>query len=97
MDYSIKDEPTEMKSYSIDRFVYGSGRRNSINRFSRIEYHDAPGQDDNFQLSKFDGDDSEIIGELRNLNDEEIKKKKLVLYTKEGFWGVKKIIDYKVN
>lgn len=97
MDYSIKDKPTEMKSYSIDRFLYGSGRRNSINRFSRIEYHDATGQDDNLQLSKFDSDDSFVIGELRNLNEEEIKKKKLVLYTKEGFWGIKKIIDYKVN
>lgn len=97
IDYSIKDKPTELQSYSIDSFIYGSGGRNSINRFSRIEYHDATEQNSSFRLSKFDGDDSKVIGELKNLDNDEIKKKKLVLYTKEGFWGIKKIIDYKVN
>jgi len=97
MDYSIKDKPTEMQSYTIDRFIYGSGGRNSINRFSRIKYHDTTVQNGNFSLSRFDGDDSEVIVELRNLDHNEIKKKKLVLYTKEGFWGIKKIINYKIN
>jgi hypothetical protein len=97
MDYSIKDKSTEIQFYSIDRFIYGSGRRNSINRFSRIEYHDATMQNGNFSLSKFNGDDSAVIGELKNLDHNEIKKKKLVLYTKEGFGGIKKIINYKIN
>ena len=97
MDYSIKDKSTEIQFYSIDRFIYGSGRRNSINRFSRIEYHDATMQNGNFSLSKFNGYDSAVIGELKNLDNDEVKKKKLVLYTKEGFWGIKKIIDFNVK
>lgn len=97
MDYSIKDKPTEMQSYTIKRFIYGSGGRNSINRFSRIEYYDSGEHEGNFSLSKFDGDDSDVIRELRNLDNHQIKKKKLVFYTKEGFWGIKKIINYKIN
>jgi hypothetical protein len=97
MDYSIKDKSTEIQSYSIDRFIYGSGGRNSINRFSRIEYHDVTVQNGNFSLSKFDAYDSKVIEELRNLHENEIRKKTLLLYTKEGFWGIKKIINYKVE
>ena len=97
MDYSIKDKSAEIQFYSIDRFIYGTGGRNSINRFSRIEYHDATVQNGSFSLSKFNGYDSAVIGELKNLDNDEVKKKKLVLYTKEGFWGIKKIIDFKVK
>lgn len=97
MDYSVKDKSTVIQFYSIDRFIYGTGGRNSINRFSRIEYHDATMQNGNFSLSKFNGYDSAVIGELKNLDNDEVKKKKLVLYTKEGFWGIKKIIHFNVK
>lgn len=96
MDFSIKDKPTEIKSYDIDRFIYGSDR-SRINRFSTVEYHYASERYGNFKLDKFGRNDSKMIEEFKNLTQDEIKKMKLILYTKEGFWGIKKIIKYKVN
>ena len=96
MNYAIKDQATETKSYKIKSFVFGSGGR-SINRFSRIEYD---GQNDKYNglsLDKFNSNDSKIIYELKSLEKEVLTQKKLILYTKEGFWGIKKIIKYKIE
>ncbi|MFT3796641.1 hypothetical protein [Flavobacterium sp.] len=86
------DPQTTTNKYPITRFVAGlSHGLNSINRFSRIDYLE------NGKEQSINSENPTVNNRLKDLPATAIRSKTLVLETRAGFWGIKRVENFQIE
>lgn len=98
---STSNVESKVTSYEITRFIHNkSSRSNKFSRSSTIHFQYATDQNLNFSVDNYsllNSKSHELRNKLIHMDEMQIKNKKLVLYTKEGFWKIKHIVDFELE